>query len=184
MIIHASIPADDPERVARVIAELWGGLVMPFPPVPGVFIAMAGDDRGTQIEVGPRGVEGIPGASEVGFRTNPSPSPYSEVHLNISSSLSDEEIFAIAAREGWKALACDRGGFFKLIEFWLENRFMLEVMNAHEWERYRALNRQMFASGGLPAPSTGSVMPAPGASRLHPDAAAAQPGDRAGPASA
>ena len=25
MIIHASIPADDPERVARIIAELWRG---------------------------------------------------------------------------------------------------------------------------------------------------------------
>jgi len=25
MTIHASIPADDPERVARVIAELWRG---------------------------------------------------------------------------------------------------------------------------------------------------------------
>jgi len=31
--------------------------------------------------------------------------------------------------------------FFKLIEFWLENRFMLEVMNNHEWERYKKLDR-------------------------------------------
>jgi len=31
--------------------------------------------------------------------------------------------------------------FFKLIEFWLENRSMLEVMNNHEWERYKKLDR-------------------------------------------
>ncbi len=39
MIIHASIPADDPERVARVIAELWRGESFPF--LAGTFIAMA-----------------------------------------------------------------------------------------------------------------------------------------------
>ncbi len=53
MIIHASIPADDPERVARVIAELWRGESFPF--FAGTFIAMAGDDRGSQIEVAKRG---------------------------------------------------------------------------------------------------------------------------------
>jgi hypothetical protein len=46
MIIHASIPADDPERAARVIAELWRGSHAPFPIVPGVFIARADDERG------------------------------------------------------------------------------------------------------------------------------------------
>jgi hypothetical protein len=90
MIIHASIPADDPERVARVIAER----------------------------------EAVPGEMQVGFIINPTPSPYSEVHLNIFSPLAEVEIFAIAKREGWTALSCDRGGFFKLIEFWLEDKFM------------------------------------------------------------
>jgi glutathione S-transferase len=51
MIIHASIPADDPERVARVVAELWRGSSAPFPVVPGVFVARAEDERGSQIEV-------------------------------------------------------------------------------------------------------------------------------------
>ena len=138
MIIHASIPADEPERVARVIAELWRGTYAPFPIVPGVFTARAGDERGTQIEVGSRGREAVPGDFQLGFRSNPTPSPYSEVHLNIYSPLSDEEVFAIAAREGWKALHCDRGPVFSLIEFWLENKFMLEIMNDQEWARYKA----------------------------------------------
>ena len=59
MIIHASIPADDPERVARVIAELWRGESFPF--LAGTFIAMAGDGvRGSQIEVTKRGNEIVP----------------------------------------------------------------------------------------------------------------------------
>ncbi|HEY6454634.1 MAG TPA: hypothetical protein VIY90_05060 [Steroidobacteraceae bacterium] len=151
MIIHASIPADDPQRVARVIAELWRGTYAPFPIVPGVFTARAGDERGTQIEVGPRGREAIPGEKQLGMQVNPAPSPYSEVHLNIFSPLSEAEIFAIAKREGWKALPCDRGGVFKLIEFWLENKFMLEVMNEHEWARYKTWDHQ-GAPVGPPGP--------------------------------
>jgi hypothetical protein len=146
MMIHASIPADNPERVARVIAELWRGSYAPFAVIPGVFTASAGDDRGTQIEVGPRGREAVPGEMQVGWRINPAPSPYSEVHLNILSPLSDAEVFAIAKREGWTALSCDRGGFFKLIEFWLENSFMLEVMNDREWGRYKKMYRPASTS--------------------------------------
>jgi len=146
MMIHASIPADHPERVARVIADLWRGRYAPFPVAPGVYVAMSGDDRGTQIEVGPRGRVAKPGAKQLEIFDSPSPSPYSEVHLNIISPLSEHEIMAIAEREGWTALACDRGGFFKLIEFWVENKFMLELMNEHEWARYKIVTSKMAAA--------------------------------------
>jgi hypothetical protein len=136
MIIHASIPPDDPERVARVIAELWRGEAIRFV-APGGFVAKAGDERGSAIEVYARAVELIPGETEVGARRSPSPSPYSTVHLNIISPLSLDEVLAIGKREGWTARQCDRGGEFKLIEFWLENKFQLELMNEHEWKRYR-----------------------------------------------
>jgi len=58
MLFHLSIDADDPRNVANVIAELWGGHAFPFPPVlTGSWVAMAGDDRGTTVEVYPRGAE-------------------------------------------------------------------------------------------------------------------------------
>ena len=58
MLFHLSIDADDPRNVANVIAELWGGQAFPFPPVlTGSWVAMAGDDRGTTVEVYPRGAE-------------------------------------------------------------------------------------------------------------------------------
>jgi hypothetical protein len=59
MIIHVLIPADEPERVARVIAELWRGEAIPFV-APGMFVAKAEDDRGTAIEVYARAVELMP----------------------------------------------------------------------------------------------------------------------------
>ena len=65
MLFHLSIDADDPRNVANVIAELWGGHAFPFPPVlTGSWVAMAGDDRGTTVEVYPRGAEILPDKSD------------------------------------------------------------------------------------------------------------------------
>ena len=47
-------------------------------------------------------------------------------------------------------MPCDRGGVFKLIEFWLENKFMLEVMNDHEWARYKAWDAKGAPTGPPP----------------------------------
>jgi hypothetical protein len=137
MIIHASIPADDPARVARVIAELWRGESFPF--FAGTFIAVAGDDRGSQIEVAPRGNEIVPAENMMAFQVNKSPSAHTEVHLNVQTPLSVDEALAIAKREGWTARVCDRGGSFKVIEFWLENKFMLELMTEAETKRYKSI---------------------------------------------
>ncbi|MFZ1988567.1 MAG: hypothetical protein WAW96_02240 [Alphaproteobacteria bacterium] len=137
MLFHASIPADDPERVARVIAEIWRGDSAPFPPVPGCFIAFADDDRGSTIEVTPRGKEGVPAETETGFKVNPSPSPYSEAHLLLGTPLSEDEVLAIGNREGWTVRVCYRGGKSKLIELWVENKFLLEFMTSDDEKSYR-----------------------------------------------
>jgi hypothetical protein len=69
-------------------------------------------------------------------RTNPAPSPHSEVHLAIGTVLSAEEVLAIASREGWLAQRSNRGGLFDVIEFWVENEFLLEVLPDAEQKRY------------------------------------------------
>jgi len=137
MFFHASLPADDPERVARVIAELWGGEAMPFPPYPGGWMAWADDGRGTEIEVMPRGQEQVPAPVEVEVRRNPSPPTYSECHFALGTRCTAAEALAIAAREGWTARMCDRGGFFSVVELWVENRFLLELLPDEEQRRYR-----------------------------------------------
>ena len=156
MLFHASIPADDPQNVARVVAELWRGEAMPFPPHPGAHMAWSGDDRGTELEVFPRGQEEFPSPGEVSIRRNSSPSPYSESHLAMGTRLEADEVLTIAAREGWMAQVCDRGGLFRVVEFWVENKFLLELLPEAEQARYvQNMSAERFRSlFHLPAPQT------------------------------
>jgi hypothetical protein len=138
VLFHASIPADDTKRVAAVIAELWRGRFLAFPPYAGAYVAVAGDERGTVIDVVPRGLEHHPAKGHFAVQTNATPSSYSHAHVAIGTPLSKEEIFQIAAREGWMAQRSDRGGLFEVIELWVENRFLLELLTEPEQRRYVA----------------------------------------------
>ncbi len=131
MIHHFSIPARQPLHVARVLAELLGGgRVTGFGPRAGGYIAWAGDAHGTAIEVYPLGTELFPPASGIGqasFRTAPEASGFTATHAAVSVGLSEAQVFALGQREGWRAVQLDRGGF-EVIEFWVENTVMLEVL--------------------------------------------------------
>ncbi len=140
MIFHLSIDADDPQRVASVLAELLDGEALPFPPVSeGSWLALAADDRGSAIEVYPRGTElvvaegdadalGTPGAADRGSAT----------HFAMATDRSCEAVLALAAREGWPAKYRKRGGIFGVIELWIEGRQMVEVLTPEMQDEYRA----------------------------------------------
>lgn len=139
MIHHMSLAARDPERVARVIAALWQGEARPFPPVAeGSWVALAGDARGTTMEVYPLGTEFHPAAEDADGEVwrNPDPPRYGPGHAAVASPLGQEEILALAAREGWTARFRKRGGIFGVIEFWLEDSFMLEVLTPEMQAEY------------------------------------------------
>jgi hypothetical protein len=140
MIFHASIPADNPEHVANVIAEIWNGEAFRFPPWPGGFVAMAGDERGTTIEVYPRAHTIAPNEGEGPARTQAeaAPSRYGCFHLAVATKRAPEEIFAIAQREGWRAVRCSRGGHFDVIEFWVENSLLIEVLTSEMQRDYQS----------------------------------------------
>lgn len=146
MIFHSSITASDPERVARFIAELWRGTARCAP--AGMFddkcyVAFALDDRGTQIEVFPHDFAFVlrSKANEVkefdpGRRATVG---LTATHFAIASSLSEEEVHAIAKREGWECGAYFRevpGGGYGVIEVWLENRQMIEVLTQEMQRQY------------------------------------------------
>jgi hypothetical protein len=148
MIHHISISAKNPQRVANVIAELWQAEALPFPPFPGSYIVILNDGHGTAIEVTPLGLELKPGASdqEVQSEMNEKFSPYTATHAAISVQISEERIREIAAREGWRVGTFDRGPAFRLIEFWIEDRFMLELLPPAMAQRYLDfMNPQNFA---------------------------------------
>ena len=129
MIHHLSIPARNPRNVASVLTELMGGKLTRFGPYGNSYIAWMGDEFGTAIEIYPRGTELIPdrGRGQANFRHQDTGSPHSATHAAVSVNRSTAEILALADREGWKALELSRGSN-KVIEFWVENAVMLELM--------------------------------------------------------
>jgi hypothetical protein len=129
MIHHFSIPASNPRHVANVLTEIFGGTLTGFGPYRDSYIAWEGDAHGSAIEVYPTGTEMYPhsGQGQAQFRATVGPSGYTATHAAVSVRLSKEAIFAIAQREGWRAIELSRGTNM-VIEFWIENRVMLELM--------------------------------------------------------
>jgi len=146
MIHHVSIPARNPEHVASVLAEVMGGKCVPFGPLEGAYMAMSGDAHGSMIEVYPeRATLDIPpNDDQVVFGENTTPPHNWPFHVLLSVPREPEEIERIGAREGWRAKTFGRGmqgqkPFFHVIEFWLENRLMIEVVSpamAREYEDF------------------------------------------------
>lgn len=174
MINHISIAVNNPEKVANVLAELWNGFVIPFPPAPNSFMALANDGKGSAVEITPLDTVLVPGEGlppeenfsaatrtekyEAKFVKSDFAPQYVATHLNINSPLNEAEIKAIGEREGWRVLTCNRGeGLFQLIELWIENRFMLEVMTPEQTARYLEVLDPAFISAAfgitLPPPN-------------------------------
>ena len=140
MLFHMSIAAATPRHVAHVIAELWGGEALPFPPVSDDgWIAFAGDEHGTAMEVYPLGTvlrEGAGDADAVGDTADAD--GYSASHAAISTCLDRAAVLAIAEREGWPAKYRKRGGAFGVVEMWIEGRQMIELLTPDMQDEYRA----------------------------------------------
>ena len=136
MIFHCSIAADDPERSARLIAELWGGRAYPFPPVAkGSWVAMAGDDRNSTIEVYPRGTEAHLGEGETRRDVAGAPVRNGPFHAAIATALSADQVKEIAGRYETVAKVCSRGPF-QVVELWIDGCQMLEVLTPDMQAQY------------------------------------------------
>jgi hypothetical protein len=135
MIHHVSISAHNPRHVADVLAELMNGRAYPFPGgIADSFMAVSGDDKGTMIEVYPETVTLTPGHGDeqvcAGAAT--SGAGYGPFHILLSVPLDQVAVQRIGDREGWRTQYFGRGApgqkpFFHVIEFWVENRLMVEV---------------------------------------------------------
>jgi hypothetical protein len=154
MIHHISIPARDPVHVAAVLAELLGGRAYPFPgPLPGARMAVSGDPHGTMIEVYPETIMMAPGEGEAPVTYAPAPGTTmpapAAFHALLSVPHDRAAIEAIGARAGWRTKFFDRAApgrppVFHVIELWVENRILLEIVPADTigiYERYMQLAR-------------------------------------------
>jgi len=137
-IAHASIPADDPKRVAEVLAEITSGEAMAFPPAgPDSWMAWSGDGT-VEIEISRRGLAVTYGEDQAEWRSDGTARRLSETHLALCVDRPAAEVLVIAIKAGWPARSCDRGGgIFQLTEVWVEGAFMIEVMDPAQTARYR-----------------------------------------------
>ena len=142
MIHHLSIAARDPKHVAGVLAEFMGGVAVPFPPNPGSFFALQRDEHGSGVEVYPAGTELQPGGSNgAGFaKRQEGGRGFGPTHFALSVAGEADAIEAIAHREGWECFRCNRGPFH-VIEVWLENESMVEILPPEFAREYLAFTR-------------------------------------------
>ena len=134
-------------RSPRVLAELIGGRAYRFPgPLPGAAMAVSGDRHGTMIEIYPESVVMAPGDGEapVAYRNAPwrtCPRRLSMRSCRCRTTVPPSNASASAA--GWRTKFFSRAApglppVFHVVEVWVENRLLLEVVPADMIEVYES----------------------------------------------
>jgi catechol 2,3-dioxygenase-like lactoylglutathione lyase family enzyme len=149
-IHHVTVPAQDPCRVARVLAELLGARAVPLPHSAGSYIVYAGDSDGTAIEVWPASLRAAPGDHELVPSALPLPESWPH-HAYLTSDACDAKtILATFEREGWRAECVHNGppgGGFSLVRGWIENQWTIELGGSQMRTQYE----KFFAGAGRAA---------------------------------
>jgi hypothetical protein len=137
MIHHMSFGVSKPKRVAKVLAELTGATAMraPTPPFPhGAWFVLAGDDRGSFLEILPATAVFDPDAP-LGLRQRPANFAPGSGHVLISTIKSSGEIEAAAKRQGWRTQEVETG-LFKIVKVWIDGTVLVELFADGEARRY------------------------------------------------
>jgi len=141
-IHHFTVPAQNPQRVAEVLAGLLGARSLPLPHSGGGFIVYGGDTDGSAIEVWPAALRGRVGEHELAPSNLPLPEAWPH-HAYVTSDTADSEtILSVFAREGWKAERVQNGpphAGFGLVRGWIENQTTIELGGREmrdEYERF------------------------------------------------
>ena len=142
MIHHFSIAAENPQHTAAVLAEIMNGNVLPFASHSGSYMMLSPDKYGTGIEVYPLKIVIQPGEGEQScqFQETSHPNNFTATHAAISVDSTQEQIEAIGHREGWRVIRCHRA-FFDVMEFWVENRVMIEFLTPEMTDQYLKLTQ-------------------------------------------
>jgi hypothetical protein len=130
-INHGSTHARDPEAAARHLAALVGGVAAPFHPCEGAWVAFFGpkeDWEGPLVELYPATMvlARLGGRADFVPRQGDAPFPHG-THFNVSVPRSRAELEAVCAERG---LACSWRGWANLLEVWVEDDLLFELVPA------------------------------------------------------
>lgn len=137
MIHHMSFGVSDPKRVALVLAELTGATAMRAPTSPfphGAWFVLAGDDRGSFLEILPATAVFDPDAP-LGLKQRPASFAPGSAHVLITTVKNSAEIETIAKREGWRSQEIETG-LFKIVKIWIDGTVLVELFAKGEAQRY------------------------------------------------
>jgi hypothetical protein len=156
MIHHLSIAARDPKHAAGVLAQLMGGTAVPFPPNPGSYFALQLDEHGSGVEVYPAGTVLQPGGVTGGGFVKQDARGYGSTHFALSVCTEAATVKTIAERAGWQCFDCNRGPFH-VIEVWVENETMVEILPPEYAREYLAFTRPDKVKAAMAAAPTASA---------------------------
>jgi hypothetical protein len=117
-----------------------GGPAVPFPPNPGSFFALQLDDHGSGVEVYPAGTELQPGGVTGGNFVRKDARGFGSTHFALSVATNAAKVKTIAETAGWQCFDCNRGPFH-VIEVWVENETMVEILPPEYAQEYLAFTR-------------------------------------------
>jgi catechol 2,3-dioxygenase-like lactoylglutathione lyase family enzyme len=137
MIHHMSFGVSDPKRVAHVLAELTGATPVraPTPPFPhGAWFLLAGDDRGSFLEILPATTV-LDADAPLGLRQRPATYEPVNAHVLIGATVGGDEIAAVAEREGWRVQEVETG-LFRVVKLWIDGTVLVELLARGDAARY------------------------------------------------
>lgn len=109
---------------------------MPFPPFLDCWIAFVAGDHGTAIEVYPTTHVLKAGPEQISCEIKARDATSTFVHAALCATLSRSQIIALSSDKDWTTRVCDRGPF-ECVEVWLENRLLVEFLDADMQRDYR-----------------------------------------------
>ena len=136
MILHASVVADEPRSTAETLAVLLGGMALPVGPGEGTWSAVGPEPIGNLISVLARGSEFHRTNDHVETRPG-KPVRHSAYHLLIETPLAESQVLDLALERGCAAHRA-RHGAFDVIEFWIDDCLLVEVVTPELSKSYRA----------------------------------------------
>lgn len=150
-IHHVTVPARDPQHVARTLAEMLGARVVPMPHPHGSLLVYAGDADGSALEVWPAALRVSADARELQLRDLPLPEAWPH-HAYVTSDASDpERVLEIFAREGWRAERVHNGpphAGFDLVRGLIENQTQIEIGGRQMRAQYERFFREVTSAPG------------------------------------